>query len=68
MKRTQREIIISRPNLTLSNRVRLDFVVYSQAEMGLFDLVAEQAQRYTLCFHRKLQSANKKVMTMSNIQ
>lgn len=39
----------------------LDYVVYSQREMCLFHLVAEQAQIYTLCFHRKLQSVNKKV-------
>lgn len=33
---------------------------YLQWEMPLFDLDAEQAQKYTQCFHRKLQSAKRK--------
>lgn len=58
---TESEIIHLTLNPTFNNKVWLDYVVYSQLEMRLFDLVAEQTQRYTLCFHRKLQSANKKV-------
>lgn len=37
----------------------LDYVVYSQRVMCLFDLDAELAQRYRLCFHRKLQPVKK---------
>lgn len=37
----------------------LDYVVYSQRAMRLFDLDAELAQRYRPCFHRKLQPVKK---------